>query len=145
MLFSPLFLKLIIYLFIHEKNTVRAFTTDLLQRKVKGLEDDNRKLRAEASQLASESSETELREEQLLHQVVAQLGIIQLNVSRISVVSQSRPIFKISLLAPFPVANLSFGHLFYLCCHFHSFRSRHWNISTRQLKPITTSKIWMKN
>ena len=99
----------IIYLFIHEKNTVRAFTTDLLQRKVKGLEDDNRKLRAEASQLASESSETELREEQLLHQVVAQLGIIQLNVSRISVVSQSRPIFKISLLAPFPVANLSFG------------------------------------
>ncbi|XP_046641778.1 trafficking kinesin-binding protein milt-like isoform X2 [Daphnia pulicaria] len=53
---------------------VRAFTTDLLQRKVKGLEDDNRKLRAEASQLANESSETELREEQLLHQVVAQLA-----------------------------------------------------------------------
>lgn len=59
--------------------TVRAFTCDLLQRKVKGLEDDNRKLRAEASQLATESTESELREEQLLHQVVAQLGI-QLNV-----------------------------------------------------------------
>jgi trafficking kinesin-binding protein 1 len=56
---------------------VRAFTTDLLQRKVKGLEDDNRKLRAEASQLANESSETELREEQLLHQVVAQLGTVK--------------------------------------------------------------------
>lgn len=55
---------------------MRAFTTDLLQRKVKGLEDDNRKLRAEASQLANESSETELREEQLLHQVVAQLGTV---------------------------------------------------------------------
>ena len=58
------------------KITVRAFTTDLLQRKVKGLEDDNRKLRAEASQLATESSETELREEQLVHQVVAQLGTV---------------------------------------------------------------------
>ncbi len=56
---------------------MRAFTTDLLQRKVKGLEDDNRKLRAEASQLANESSETELREEQLLHQVVAQLGTVK--------------------------------------------------------------------
>ena len=58
---------------------MRAFTCDLLQRKVKGLEDDNRKLRAEASQLATESTESELREEQLLQQVVAQLGI-QLNV-----------------------------------------------------------------
>jgi hypothetical protein len=90
---------------------VRAFTTDLLQRKVKGLEDDNRKLRAEASQLASESSETELREEQLLHQVVAQLGIIQLNVSRISVVSQSRPVFKISLLAPFIIIHICYFFL----------------------------------
>ena len=56
------------------RNAVRAFTCDLLQRKVKGLEDDNRKLRAEASQLASDSSECELREEQLLHDVLAQLG-----------------------------------------------------------------------
>lgn len=55
---------------------MRAFTCDLLQRKVKGLEDDNRKLRAEASQLATESTESELREEQLLHQVVAQLGTV---------------------------------------------------------------------
>ena len=59
---------------------MRAFTTDSLQRKVKGLEDDNRKLRAEASQLANESSETELREEQLLHQVVAQLGTVKRTV-----------------------------------------------------------------
>lgn len=67
--------RLIIYYSWNQ--TVRAFTTDLLQRKVKGLEDDNRKLRAEASQLANESSETELREEQLLHQVVAQLGTVK--------------------------------------------------------------------
>lgn len=56
--------------------SVRAFTCDLLQRKVKGLEDDNRKLRAEASQLVRESSESELREEQLLQDVLAQLGLL---------------------------------------------------------------------
>jgi len=54
---------------------VRAFAYDVLQRKVKGLEDDNRKLRAEASQLVSDSSESELREEQLLQDVLSQLGI----------------------------------------------------------------------
>ena len=54
---------------------MRAFAYELLQRKVKGLEEDNRKLRAEASQLVSDSSESELREEQLLHDVLAQLGI----------------------------------------------------------------------
>lgn len=52
----------------------RAFAYDVLQRKVKGLEDDNRKLRAEASQLVSDSSESELREEQLLQDVLSQLG-----------------------------------------------------------------------
>lgn len=54
---------------------MRAFAYDVLQRKVKGLEDDNRKLRAEASQLVSDSSESELREEQLLQDVLSQLGI----------------------------------------------------------------------
>ena len=53
---------------------VRGLTFDSLQRKVKGLEDDNRKLRAEASQLASDSSESEEKEEQLLREVVAQLS-----------------------------------------------------------------------
>lgn len=53
---------------------VRAFTCDLLQRKVKGLEDDNRKLRAEASQLVRESSETEVREEKLVKDLLSQLG-----------------------------------------------------------------------
>ena len=55
-------------------NLVRAFTCDLLQRRVKGLEDANRKLRAEASQLASDSTETELREEQILQNLANQLG-----------------------------------------------------------------------
>ena len=54
---------------------VRAFAYDLLQRKVKGLEDDNRKLRSEATQLVNDSSESELREEQLLHDVLSQLGM----------------------------------------------------------------------
>ena len=53
---------------------VRAFTCDLLQRRVKGLEDANRKLRAEASQLASDSTETEIREEQILQNLANQLG-----------------------------------------------------------------------
>ena len=55
---------------------MRAFTCDSLQRKVKGLEDDNRKLRAEASQLVRESSESDLREEQILSNVIAQLGLL---------------------------------------------------------------------
>jgi len=38
------------------------------------LEDANRKLRAEASQLASDSTETELREEQILQNLANQLG-----------------------------------------------------------------------
>jgi len=53
---------------------VRVFGYDVLQRKVKGLEDDNRKLRAEASQLVNDSSESELREEQLLQDVLSQLA-----------------------------------------------------------------------
>ena len=56
--------------------SVRAFTCDLLQRRVKGLEDANRKLRAEASQLASDSSETEQREEQILQDLANQLGTV---------------------------------------------------------------------
>lgn len=52
---------------------MRVFTCDLLQRKVKGLEEDNRKLRAEASQLASDTSAVELREEQLMQDIVSQL------------------------------------------------------------------------
>jgi trafficking kinesin-binding protein 1 len=58
---------------------VRAFTCDSLQRKVKGLEDDNRKLRAEASQLVRESSESDLQEEQILANVIAQLGLNYFN------------------------------------------------------------------
>ena len=57
---------------------MRVFGYDVLQRKVKGLEDDNRKLRAEASQLVNDSSESELREEQLLQDVLSQLGTLGL-------------------------------------------------------------------
>lgn len=61
---------------------VRGLTFDLLQRKVKGLEDDNRKLRAEASQLASDSSESEEKEEQLFRDVIAQLSECTISVQQ---------------------------------------------------------------
>ena len=53
---------------------MRAFTYDVLQKKVKGLENDNRQLRAEASMLASDTSAVELREEKLMRNLMAQLS-----------------------------------------------------------------------
>lgn len=72
-----------VFITIKPLSLVRAFTCDLLQRRVKGLEDANRKLRAEASQLASDSTETELREEQILQNLANQLGKLRLSHSNV--------------------------------------------------------------
>ncbi|KAK2723937.1 hypothetical protein QYM36_002322 [Artemia franciscana] len=53
---------------------LRSLTLDLLQRKISGLEADNKKLRVEASQLANETDDTEEKEQQLLQDIFNQLS-----------------------------------------------------------------------
>lgn len=53
---------------------MRHLTVDLLQQKVKSLQDDNLQLRDEAQRLAGQTSEVEEREDALMHDVIKQLG-----------------------------------------------------------------------
>lgn len=47
---------------------------DLLQQKVRTLQDDNKQLRVEATRLAEDTTECEERENSLMHDVIKQLG-----------------------------------------------------------------------
>ncbi|XP_071546517.1 trafficking kinesin-binding protein 1 isoform X5 [Panulirus ornatus] len=63
---------------------VRLVNVDILQHRVKNLEEENKTLRLEASQLASDTLECEDKEKELVSDVIKQLSDANLQVSQLS-------------------------------------------------------------
>lgn len=62
----------------------RGFNVDILQHRVRNLEDENKSLRQEASQLAFETEECEDKEKELVTDVIKQLSDANLQVRQLS-------------------------------------------------------------
>nr|XP_053657179.1 trafficking kinesin-binding protein 1-like [Cherax quadricarinatus] len=63
---------------------LRLINVDILQHRVKNLEDENRSLRQEASQLANDTSECEDKEKELVSDVIKQISDANLQIGQLS-------------------------------------------------------------
>jgi len=55
-------------------SSLRSINLEFMQRRIASLEDENRQLRSEASQLALDTEDCEMAEQKLVQDIAAQLG-----------------------------------------------------------------------
>lgn len=79
MIFENYIKCILTYLVIFSLHTatptgVRVLSVDILQHRVRNLEDENKSLRQEATQLASDTIECESKEKELVTDIIKQLS-----------------------------------------------------------------------
>lgn len=69
-------IKCLILTFTHigTPTSLRCINLEFMQRRIGSLEDENRQLRSEASQLAHDTEDCEMAEQRLVQDIASQLG-----------------------------------------------------------------------